>query len=386
METRKDDRDRFRLTVPRKVRVWLIAGGLLLGFLAGLYTVGPLEEVLDLSLSSVERIGVVGLFGLIGAPLLAFVGPLVADLLIAVGWWIERRLLRIPVGDIVAGVSGLIFGLIIANLIGSALGQLPWVGRFVPAVTAVILGSVGWVVAVKKKQDVVAWVRASKVSDFFSRSDSGATESKGGDSRDVPKVLDSSSIIDGRIADVTKTGFLDGPLVIPSFVLDEVQRIADSSDGVRRSRGRRGLDILNRMQKEMDVVVRVERMDFDEETPVDSRLLEAARRLDGKVVTNDYNLNKVAALQGVPVLNINDLANAVKPMVIPGEEMDIFLLREGKEQGQGVGYLDDGTMVVVDEGISHVGESLTVVVTSVLQTSAGRMIFARPRKIANAVT
>ncbi|MFO7941134.1 MAG: TRAM domain-containing protein [Bacillota bacterium] len=371
---------RPHLRVARTIRFVLMGVGLILGIAVGLYYVEPLQTALGLSLSTVERIGVVALFGLVGGPVLAYLGPMLAEVVIGVSYWIEHKLLRIPVGDIVAGSFGLIFGLIIANLIGSALDQLPWLGRFIPAVSAVILGFVGWIVGVSKKPDMSEWIRGLRFSELFSRGSSSKEEADDvADVNEVPKILDSSAIIDGRIADVAKTGFLEGPLVIPSFVLDEVQRIADSSDNVRRGRGRRGLDILNRMQEELDIPVRVERMDFDDEAPVDSRLLEAARRFEGKVVTNDYNLNKVAALQGVAVLNINDLANAVKPMVIPGEGMEIFLLREGKEEGQGVGYLEDGTMVVVDDGKPFVGESLEVVVTSVLQTSAGRMIFSKPK-------
>ncbi|MFP4200851.1 MAG: PIN/TRAM domain-containing protein [Clostridia bacterium] len=372
---------RPRLRITRTIRFILTGVGFIIGIAVGLYYVEPLRAALGLSLPTLERIGLVVLFGLIGGPIFAYLGPILAEVQIGIGYWIEHRLLRIPVGDIVAGSFGLIFGLIIANLIGSALDQLPWLGRFIPAVSAILLGSVGWIVGVNKKSDLSEWIHGLRFPELFPR---GSSKEDEGEEEDVDtsaaiKILDSSTIIDGRIADVAKTGFLEGPLVIPSFILDEVQRIADSSDDARRGRGRRGLDILNRMQQELDIPVRVERMDFDDEAPVDSRLLEAARRFEGKVVTNDYNLNKVAALQGVVVLNINDLANAVKPMVIPGEGMEIFLLREGKEEGQGVGYLEDGTMVVVDDGRPFVGRSLEVVVTSVLQTSAGRMIFAKPK-------
>jgi len=378
-------RDRMRLRVPSRIRFWLFGVGVLFGILIGFYAVNPLAAALGLTLSPMERAGVIALVAVVWAPVFAYLGPAIVDIVIGFGWWLERGLLRKSTGDILAGVFGLIFGLIISNLIGSAFGQIPWIGRFIPAISAVVLGTVGWLVAVNKKPDVVAWVRASRVGDFLSRSGPPRGQDViSADPCEVPKILDSSAIIDGRIADVAKTGFLDGPLVIPSFVLDEVQRIADSSEGIRRTRGRRGLDILNRMQEELDIEVRVERMDSSNDAPVDTRLLEAARRLEGKVVTNDYNLNKVAALQGVSVLNINDLSNAVKPMVIPGEQMEVFILREGKEEGQGVAYLDDGTMVVVDEGRSHVGHNLSVVVTSVLQTSAGRMIFTKPGTTAEA--
>lgn len=187
-------------------------------------------------------------------------------------------------------------------------------------------------------------------------------------------------IIDGRIVDLCRTGFLEGPLVVPGFVLDELRHIADSSDALRRNRGRRGLDVVAQIQRDRHVQLQVIERDFG--TPsleVDTRLLRTARQLGGKVVTNDFNLNKVAQLQGVPVLNINELANAVKPVVLPGEEMLVRVIKDGKESGQGVGYLDDGTMIVVDGGKRFIGNQVGVQVTSVLQTAAGRMIFARPK-------
>jgi uncharacterized protein YacL len=193
------------------------------------------------------------------------------------------------------------------------------------------------------------------------------------------KVLDTNVIIDGRVADIARAGFLEGPLYIPGFVLDELQHIADSADGLKRARGRRGLDILNEMKKELNVVVRT----YDKLVPgndeVDARLVRLAKALNGPLVTNDFNLNKVAELQGVTVLNINELANALKPVVLPGEEMHVAIVKEGKEFSQGVGYLDDGTMIVVEGGKKHIGETVEIVVSSLLQTTAGKMIFARMR-------
>ena len=192
-----------------------------------------------------------------------------------------------------------------------------------------------------------------------------------------PKVLDTSVIIDGRILDICKAGFLEGELVIPNFVLDELRHIADSADSLRRARGRRGLDVLQKLREEEAARVRVmERQDADG-AEVDVRLLRLAQELNGAVMTNDYNLNKVAGVTGVPVLNINELAGALRPQVLPGEEMTVHIVREGREPGQGVAYLDDGTMVVIENGRRRVGETLDAEVTTVLQTSAGRMIFAR---------
>jgi len=191
------------------------------------------------------------------------------------------------------------------------------------------------------------------------------------------KILDTSVIIDGRVADLCETGFIDGTLVIPQFVLKELQLVADSSDSMKRNRGRRGLDILQKIQKMSGVEVVISDVDFPEVREVDLKLIELARNLSGKIVTNDFNLNKVAQLRGVAVLNINELANALKPVVLPGELMKVFILKEGKEYNQGVAYLDDGTMVVVDNARKMIGKTIDIVVTSVLQTTAGKMIFGR---------
>src|SRR5699024_505651 len=199
------------------------------------------------------------------------------------------------------------------------------------------------------------------------------------------KILDTSVIIDGRIADICQTSFLEGTIVIPQFVLGELQHIADSSDVLKRNRGRRGLDVLNRIQKELPVKGEIYEGDFEEIQEVDSKLIKLAKVIDGIVVTNDFNLNKVCDLQGVRVLNINDLANAVKPVVLPGEELQVQVIKDGKEQNQGIAYLDDGTMIVVEEGRNYIGKTIEVLITSVLQTSAGRMIFAKPKLLEKAL-
>ncbi len=191
------------------------------------------------------------------------------------------------------------------------------------------------------------------------------------------KILDTSVIIDGRISDICDTGFLEGILVIPNFVLQELQMIADSADSIKRNRGRRGLDILNKMQKDQSIMVKISDMDFDDINEVDAKLVKLAKVMNAKVITNDFNLNKVAEFHGVPVLNINQLSNALKPVVLPGEEMKVALIKEGKDHNQAIGYLDDGTMVVVENGRRKLNEEVEVTVTSVLQTTAGRMIFTR---------
>jgi uncharacterized protein YacL len=200
----------------------------------------------------------------------------------------------------------------------------------------------------------------------------------------VPKILDTSVIIDGRILDIYKTGFIEGPLIIAEFVLKELQNIADSSDVLRRQKGRRGLDILNELQKDkiqkkLDIEVIISYEKFDAIESVDSKLLELARLMQGKIITNDFNLNKVAEIHGIEVLNINDLANALKPIVLPGEEIKAYVSEGGKEEGQGLAYMDDGTMIVIESGKKFIGETIKVIVTSALQTSAGKMIFAKPK-------
>lgn len=200
-----------------------------------------------------------------------------------------------------------------------------------------------------------------------------------------PKILDTSVIIDGRIADICQTNFLEGTIVIPQFILEELQHIADSSDVLKRNRGRRGLDILKRIQKELQADVEIYEGDFEEIHEVDSKLVKLAKIMDGVVVTNDFNLNKVCEVQGVAVLNINDLANAVKPVVLPGEELVVQVIKDGKEQRQGIAYLDDGTMIVVEDGRDYIGKTIEVLITSVLQTSAGRMIFAKPKLLEQAL-
>jgi len=191
------------------------------------------------------------------------------------------------------------------------------------------------------------------------------------------KILDTSVIIDGRIADISETGFLEGIMIIPRFVLNELQQIADSADSLKRQRGRRGLDILNKMKKGLKTVVQMVDDDFPEIREVDEKLIELAKKFESQIITNDFNLNKVAQIHGVKVLNINELANALKPIVLPGEEMTVQIIREGKDPNQGIGYLEDGTMIVVEDGMQYIGKKIDVVVTSVLQTTAGRMIFAK---------
>ena len=234
-----------------------------------------------------------------------------------------------------------------------------------------VFGYAGMSIAVRKKTEISALLSSFR----FGKQSKDKTVKK--DVGPVGKLLDTSSIIDGRIAELCATGFLEGPLLVPVFVLEELQLIADSSDLLKRTKGRRGLDILKQMQEDRHVQVDIISDDFEDAQGVDSKLIRLGRQLGAKVITNDYNLNKVAELQGVIVLNINDLANAMKPARVPGEEMNVLIVKAGKEENQGIAYLDDGTMIVVENGEKYIGMNIPVTVTSVLQTSAGRMIFVK---------
>jgi uncharacterized protein YacL len=334
----------------------------------------------------------IGVFGITMTTILSFVfgglvggivGFLVAPFLLKHLWnftyWLELRLNKMPGYDVLAGVLGLATGLIISNLLGSAFLPIPIVGKYVPLLLSVILGYLGINVAIRKREELFSMFSNLPTLPWLNRDGKERSKDKSEEIACQAKILDTSVIIDGRIADICKSGFIEGALIIPIFVLEELQHIADSSDLLKRNRGRRGLDILNRMQKELALNVEINNRDFDDIAEVDSKLIKLGQLLKAKVITNDYNLNKVAELQGVSVLNINELSNAVKPVVLPGEEMVVHVVKDGKEMGQGVAYLDDGTMIVVDGGKKHIGETVGVLVTSVLQTAAGRMIFAKPK-------
>ncbi|MFC5700939.1 PIN/TRAM domain-containing protein [Cohnella faecalis] len=286
------------------------------------------------------------------------------------------RLAAFPMADLMFGLAGLTSGLALSALMYPFLSDVPRFGSMVAACTALTFGYAGLRIGIQRKDELGEWLRSRRAAEQAKEEGSWFEEHK---------ILDTSVIIDGRIADICKTGFIEGTLVIPEFVLEELQHIADSSDLLKRNRGRRGLDILNKIQKELDVKVLICEDAVEEAVEVDSKLVKLAKAMRGKVVTNDFNLNKVCELQGVSVLNINDLANAVKPVVLPGEEIVVQVIKDGKEHGQGVAYLDDGTMIVVEGGRDFIGTTMEVLVTSVLQTSAGRMIFAKPKLLEKAL-
>lgn len=272
---------------------------------------------------------------------------------------------QISLKVIIGGILGFIIGILSANIIATPLKLVPLereIANFIILLLNAFFGYLGITIGIREGERF----RFSSIRRLFN-----------GSSEENFKIMDTSVIIDGRIADVCETEFLDGTIIIPTFILQELQYIADSSDSLKRARGRRGLDILRRIQNMGHMNVRIVDDDFPKIRDVDSKLIALAKKLGAKVITNDFNLNKVAELQGVKVLNINDLSNAVKPVALPGEAMKVFVLKEGKEQGQGVAYLDDGTMIVVENGRRYINKNVEVVVTSVLQTAAGRMIFTR---------
>lgn len=293
------------------------------------------------------------------------IGFIIALLVIRVEKDIRKLSLRIIAG----GVIGMVIGLMIALMLGFGLNMVIKITQnqhVVPWIYLLLTGILGYLGLV---------LGSKKVEEFNFR----APEEKESNNH---RLLDTSVIIDGRIADICDAGFLDGALIVPRFVLNELQFIADSSDSMKRSRGRRGLDVLNRMQKSSSISIEIVEQDFPKIKGVDGKLVALAQKISAKLLTNDYNLNKVAELQGVRVLNVNELANAMKPVVLPGEPMVVKIIREGKEAGQGVGYLDDGTMIIVDSAQRMINSTVEVVVTSVLQTTAGRMIFTELKEAA----
>jgi len=282
---------------------------------------------------------------------------------------VEILIEKVALDTLIAGAIGIILGLIAAKLIDYSVSlvenrAVETFFRSYSLLMKIILAYIGMVLAIRKKEEL----------ELLDRNISLSAKRKGGAS---VKVVDTSALIDGRIADICETRFLEGTLVVPSFILKELQEISDSPDSAKRNRGRRGLDILKRLQETKQASVKIFEKDYPKIEEVDAKIVKLAEELDARILTADFNLNKVAAVQGIPVMNVNELSNAIKPPVLPGEAMKVFVLKEGKEPKQGVAYLDDGTMVVVEDGRRYIGRKVDVMVNSILQTAAGRMIFAR---------
>ena len=336
------------------------------------YLVSQFESFGDMSLT-VARIAVL----IIGTLLGIIIGYLISSFILKQGLVIAKRLERvlthIPNQELIAGTIGLLFGLIIANLIGVAFNQVPIIGPYIPIILSAIFGYSGLKLMARKGPEMYN----NYVQQWGGDGTKKTSRFKMFSTHKSDKVLDTSVIIDGRIKELCNTGFIEGPLMVPLFVLNELQIISDSADAIKRNRGRRGLDILKDMQDANKVAIEVVEDDYDDLKEVDSKLMRLALDKHWKLMTNDFNLNKVARVQGIEVLNLNELANVLKPALIAGEWIRVQVMKEGKEVHQGVAYLDDGTMIVVEDGRPYVGQNVEVMVTSILQTSAGRMIFAR---------
>lgn len=326
-----------------------------------------------------EAMGIRQIFGaneLYGLLLFILLGASIGYLIgSALSRWLQKALVRaeslvtrVPGWEILLAAFGLIIGLTLATLASFPVRSIeaPELRTVLTFIVFIVFGALGLQLSMAKKDDF------GRIFPQLRRPSGSAGRSFGG-----PKVFDTSVIIDGRVGDLAATGFLEGRFLIPGFVLAELQTIADSDDPLRRNRGRRGLDVLGRLQREVPDAVEIYEVDYPEVSEVDAKLLKLAHDVGGAVLTTDYNLNRVAEIQGVPVLNINELANALKPVVLPGERLTVQVLREGKERGQGVAYLEDGTMVVVEGGKPRIGQEVGVIVTSALQTPAGRMVFAK---------
>ncbi|RBO93282.1 uncharacterized protein YacL [Paraliobacillus ryukyuensis] len=374
------------MVLKRVVQLFIVIAGGTVGYLYIPKLIGLMDYFGIGWLDSPYVAPYVGL--VLGAIILYLLTFWLVDYIVHFVQWLEETLLKAPVTDLFFGSLGLIIGLFIAYIINQSIKDIQFVvvSQVVPLFIMILLGYLGFQVGFKRREEFAnIWTIARKDKD--KKVDKPENEElKEETVSPRAKILDTSVIIDGRIADICQTNFLEGTIIIPQFVLEELQHIADSSDALKRNRGRRGLDVLNRMQKDLRVNVEMYDGDsFEDIQEVDSKLVKLAKVKNATVVTNDFNLNKVCEFQNVHVLNINDLANAVKPVVLPGEELTVQVIKDGKEQNQGVAYLDDGTMIVVEEGKAYIGRTIEVLITSVLQTSAGRMIFAKPKLLEKAL-
>lgn len=317
----------------------------------------------------------------------ALAGYLIAPLFIKgiarIGQIFEKSLQSFSWQDLFVAILGLIVGLIVANLLAMPLSSIPNLGFYLAILLNIVLGYIGLILFLKRKDEIVGmWSSFETLRDKFHLKGKKVREE---DTQESFKLLDTSALIDARILDIAKVGFIEGSICIPGFVLLELQAIADSTDPLRRAKGRRGMEVVEELQKLPDVKVEILEHSLKElkADTVDEGLIELAKRLKAKIITTDYNLNKIASIQGLHVLNVNDLANALKPVLIPGETLEVDVIKEGKEPNQGVAYLTDGTMLVIEDGEKYIGKRVEVVITSLLQTSAGRLIFGRVKREAN---
>lgn len=337
-----------------------------------------IDQLINRSVSSPYDYITSSIFGAICGIILLVLTPYIIDSVGNATQNLIKRLRTYSIWDLVLGIIGLIVGLVIATLISIPINNL-MLPDIVKNIIVILLYIVLMYLSIS-----LATIKRSELQNMFKsigdKDRDKEKEPKKAKQQDCKnKILDTSAIIDGRILDIFKSGFMEGVVIIPEFVLSELRHVADSADDLKRQRGRRGLDILSRIQTELNVEVKVVDKDYPNIDEVDVKLVKLAFDMNGKIITNDFNLNKIAQFQGVNVLNVNELANAVKTILLPGEEMDILIIKEGKENNQGIGYLDDGTMIVVQGGKRYIGENKSIMVTSVLQTTAGRMVFAKPK-------
>jgi len=338
------------------------------GMVAGAVLAWQLGTIL---LSSEDQVRWVVVLSLAGAALGATIAPYFTTVPFI---WARKRVKLLPAVDLIAGSIGMVVGLIVAALLSFPLSRLPGIlGQIFPFMGAIGFGYLGLAVMVMRKREIFEFFGLNRAANAV------VSEARGNNAYARSILVDTSAIIDGRIADVSQTGFIEGTLIIPRFVLNELQHIADSSDAQRRSRGRRGLEMLTKLRKDSVVPIEISDIDTADVSEVDGKLIKIAKTNHYPVITNDYNLNRVAELQGVKVLNVNELAQAVRPVVLPGEELTVKVTQEGKELGQGLAYLDDGTMIVIENGRRYMHQDIIINVTRVLQTVAGRMIFAQVR-------
>lgn len=388
----------------QKILRWAFA---LLGAITGYLLAGPLIRSGFLSFINESmlrdqvayQIGIYGGFVLIFGIIFYILFPVVAGLIKKISKAVEESLRGVRMMDVVLGIVGLIIGLLIAMLISSALALIPirWLSLLLTALVYVLAAYLGVTIPLQRRDEFQSYFL--QLQERFDRDRDKEKKEKDNDKEREkrlegvagklrisrkkavakPKLLDTSVIIDGRIGDILRTGFIEGQMIIPVFVVGELQLLADHGDDLKRARGRRGLDIIADLQTEFEDRVEIREEDYDDLSGVDEKLLHMAKQIKATIVTNDYNLNKVAGVRGISVLNINELANAVKPVVLPGEVMHVQPVKNGKEAGQAVAFLEDGTMIVVENGRKLIGQDIDVDVTTVLQTAAGRMIFARPK-------
>lgn len=319
-----------------------------------------------------------------------FVSPVVWWMLKKIGFIFENILQNVSIKDVIAAVVGLLIGLLIANLIAIPFRDVSGIGFYIAIALNIIFAFIGVTAFLKKRDELWAFGstvfarggRASSKREKAAAKDRGDSTASVDRTRSYKKVFDTSALIDGRVLDIAKTGFLEGTFVVPRFVLTELQGVADSQDPVKRARGRKGLSVISDLQKISGIAVEIQDIATKElaRDKVDEALIVLCKNIDAKIITTDYNLNQISQIEGVDVLNINDLANSLKPQFIPGDIVVIDIIRAGKERGQGVGYLDDGTMLVIEDGEEHIGETVSVSISSMLQTAAGRMVFGKVKR------